>query len=214
VSGRLVAWIGIVAVMASINFSANFTGSAPESDSFYDYDFALTSVVVYGLFLGIVAALATRRRDLLALNEPRSWPAAAGGMFVVLLVTYGVAYISYKLGLDPGEEQGITPDELDEERVYPFLASTLAVVVAAPLAEELLFRGVGYSLLRQYGVKLAIVAIGVAFALTHGLVEAFPILFVLGAALAWLRERTGSVYPGMILHGLFNGLAVVFSVAT
>ncbi|MGZ4403697.1 MAG: CPBP family glutamic-type intramembrane protease [Gaiellaceae bacterium] len=35
-----------------------------------------------------------------------------------------------------------------------------------------------------------------------------------GAALAWLRDRTTSVYPGVIVHGLFNGIALVVSVTT
>ena len=33
-----------------------------------------------------------------------------------------------------------------------------------------------------------------------------------GIALAWLRNRTESVYPVMIVHALFNGLALAFSV--
>jgi hypothetical protein len=199
--------------MASINYAIRFVGPEPPEDVFFRYESAINGAIQYAFILGIVLAIAAGRRELLALTEPRSWPAAAGRMAAVLVIVYLVAAALSPV-LDPGEEQGLTPDEFDESRATAFLANALVVVVAAPLVEELMYRGVGYSLLRQFGARFAIVAIGVAFALTHGLVEGFPILFVFGAGLAWLRERTGSVYPGMVLHGLFNGIALVVSVAT
>ena len=53
---------------------------------------------------------------------------------------------------------------------------------------------------------------GLAFGLAHGLVEALLVLVPFGIALAWLRDRTRSVYPGMVVHGLFNALALVAAV--
>ena len=79
--------------------------------------------------------------------------------------------------------------------------------------EELTFRGLGYSLLVRYGRWTAIVLVGVAFGLAHGLVEAFPFLAVFGSALAYLRSRVDSVYPGMIVHGLFNATALAVAVS-
>jgi membrane protease YdiL (CAAX protease family) len=35
---------------------------------------------------------------------------------------------------------------------------------------------------------------------------------VFGAVLAWLRARTDSVYPGMLLHASFNLVALVLAV--
>ena len=67
----------------------------------------------------------------------------------------------------------------------------------------------GYSLLERYGRALAIVVVGVAFGLAHGLVDALPVLVALGAGLAWLRSKTGSVFPGMATHAIFNGIAVL-----
>jgi membrane protease YdiL (CAAX protease family) len=43
-------------------------------------------------------------------------------------------------------------------------------------------------------------------------VEAFPFLATFGALLAYLRSRVDSVYPGMIVHGLFNAIALVVAV--
>jgi membrane protease YdiL (CAAX protease family) len=82
----------------------------------------------------------------------------------------------------------------------------------APLTEELTFRGLGFSLLERYGTWLAIVVVGVTFGLAHGLVQALPELALFGCALAWLRARTGSVLPGMLLHAVFNALALIAAV--
>jgi hypothetical protein len=67
-------------------------------------------------------------------------------------------------------------------------------------------------LLFPYGKWTAILATGVLFGLAHGLLIALPVLVVFGIAVAWVRFRTGSVYPGMILHGTFNGVALIASV--
>jgi len=50
---------------------------------------------------------------------------------------------------------------------------------------------------------------GLAFGLGHGLVLGLPVLAFFGITLAWLRSETDSVYPGMIVHGTFNGLALL-----
>jgi uncharacterized protein len=86
--------------------------------------------------------------------------------------------------------------------------------LVAPVVEELTFRGLGQSLLAFLGRWPAIVVVGISFGLAHGLVEALLVLVPFGIALAWLRDRTKSVYPGMIVHGLFNGVALAVAVLT
>ena len=82
----------------------------------------------------------------------------------------------------------------------------------APVVEELTYRGLGISLLLPYGASLAILVTGVLFGATHGLLVALPVLAFFGVAVGWLRVRTDSVYPGMLLHGTFNGVALIASV--
>ncbi len=90
----------------------------------------------------------------------------------------------------------------------------LMVVSLGPLVEELLFRGVLLSaLLQRWGSVAAIVLSSLAFALAHlpGLdwqVFALPNLLLLALALAWLRMRSGSIWPSVVAHGANNLLAV------
>ena len=88
------------------------------------------------------------------------------------------------------------------------------IAVVAPIVEEIAYRGVGFSLLQRFGEWPAIVATALLFGLSHGLVEGLPVLTVFGIGIAWLRARTGSVFPGMLVHGTFNGLALVLAVTT
>ncbi|MDE2307775.1 MAG: CPBP family intramembrane metalloprotease [Xanthomonadaceae bacterium] len=93
----------------------------------------------------------------------------------------------------------------------------LVLVVASlgPLVEELLFRGVLLSaLLRRWRTGWAMAISSLLFALAHlpGLQYqwfALPDLALLALALAWLRLRSGSIWPGVVAHGVNNLLAVV-----
>ncbi len=85
--------------------------------------------------------------------------------------------------------------------------------VVAPVVEELIYRGLGYSLLAPYGAWVAVAVTGVLFGASHGLIIALPVLTIFGISVGWLRMKTESVYPSMILHGIFNGVALIVSVA-
>lgn len=93
-------------------------------------------------------------------------------------------------------------------------ALTLAVISIGPIVEELLFRGALLSaLLRRLRTVWAVPASAVLFALVHlpdlhWLWYAVPNLALLGAVLAWLRLRSGSLWPSVIAHGCNNLLAM------
>lgn len=86
----------------------------------------------------------------------------------------------------------------------------LLIAIVAPIAEELFFRGMLYPVLRQrWSVHWAIVINALLFALIHFIPILLPGLFFVGLVLAWVRERTDSVIPGILLHCLQNGLVVL-----
>ena len=95
------------------------------------------------------------------------------------------------------------------------IALTLVVASIGPLVEELLFRGVLLSALRRHLRAVpAALASAALFALVH-LPDlhwqwyALPNLALLGVALAWLRLRSGSLWPSVIAHGCNNLLAML-----
>ena len=61
-------------------------------------------------------------------------------------------------------------------------------------------------------LRRLIAVTGIAFGLAHGLLVALPVLTVFGVILGWLRVRTGSVVPCIVLHGIFNAAALIAAV--
>ena len=90
----------------------------------------------------------------------------------------------------------------------------LIVVSLGPWVEELLFRGVLLSaLLQRWRTGWAVLLSSLVFALVHlpGLQfhwYALPDLLLLALMLAWLRLRSGSIWPAVLAHGVNNLLAV------
>jgi membrane protease YdiL (CAAX protease family) len=189
--------------------------SQPDRNVLYTWSAAVAGLVQMGIILGIVLAIARDRPkdEYLGLRRPTSWGVAVG---LAVLVFIGVFVLSAILAplLHPGQEQGLVPKTWHADRAAPFIANFVVVAVVAPVVEELTFRGLGYRLLEPFGRWIAILGVGLAFGLAHGLVEALPILAAFGAGLAYLRMRTGSVYPGMLVHATFNGLVLIVAVAT
>lgn len=88
----------------------------------------------------------------------------------------------------------------------------ILVAVIAPIAEEIFFRGMLYPVLRRrWSAPIAIVVNGFLFALIHFIPILIPGLFLVGIVLAWVRERSGSLLPCILVHALQNTV-VLFSI--
>ncbi|RYE67209.1 MAG: CPBP family intramembrane metalloprotease, partial [Oxalobacteraceae bacterium] len=83
------------------------------------------------------------------------------------------------------------------------------VAIAAPIFEELFFRGVLYSALKtRFNTAACILISGACFAIVHPMGDWLPI-FALGCALASVRELRLSLIPGMVMHFCQNSLAFI-----
>jgi membrane protease YdiL (CAAX protease family) len=208
-------WSGFVLAFTTLSYALRFTSGKPPKDLLYKWStvvgnlvqFAIIAAIVYG-----IAGAAGERRRVLALRRPTSWRTAVK---IGLGVGLGMYVLTILLGpvLHPDREQGVTPDTWEPKHITAYIVNGIVIAVIAPIVEELTFRGLGYSLLARYGRWVAIIGTGIAFGLAHGLVQAFPFLAAFGIGLAYLRSRVDSVYPGMIVHGLFNAVALTVAVA-
>jgi CAAX protease family protein len=198
-------------VLIALEYGSRISGGTPDRDVLYRYSTAVSAGLAYLVMLFFVVAIAGFRRDLLALRRPVSWRRAAL-LMVLVLVGIWISVAILDQFLHGGREQGLTPTGWEPSHAGAYTANFVVIAILAPVVEELLFRGLGFSLLAPFGVGVAIAVVGVTFALAHGLLQAFPELAVFGCALAWLRSRTDSVYPGMVVHGLFNGVALIAAV--
>jgi len=213
-AGRLAAWFALVGALAAISYAGRLAGGKTPDDVLYLWSTFVGALVQYGIMFVLILAIAHGLdRRLLALRVPTErWRAARRALLALAVIVAATAVLSQFL--DAGDEQGLVPKSWDSSRAVPFLANAAVVTLVAPFVEELLFRGLGFGLLTQFVMPVpAILVTGVAFGLDHGLVLGLPVLTIFGITLGWLRWKTESVVPGMVVHCLFNAAALAAAVA-
>jgi membrane protease YdiL (CAAX protease family) len=210
---KLAAWCALVAALAALGYAQRFSSGKPPRNALFHYDVAIgeviTYLIIFGLFFWIARGMSW---DELGVRRPKSWPRAIGlgvGIFIVVFI----AESALEPLLHPSREQGLEPTRWEPSHAAAFAISAFAVVVLGPIVEELLFRGLGFRLLRPWGGIAAVVGTAVAFAFWHGLVQAWPALFIFGLGIAILRLRTGSILPGYVFHAFFNAAALALAFA-
>jgi uncharacterized protein len=91
-----------------------------------------------------------------------------------------------------------------------FALVLMAGAVAAPIAEEIFFRGYIFrAYLDQKGLKRAFFFSAALFAVIHLNIPAMIPIFVMGLLLAYFYYRTGSIIPSIVAHGVNNATAFV-----
>jgi len=127
------------------------------------------------------------------------WMGAAIGAYLLFAFAYSLLIVEPKQE-DIAEGFGALPVQI------------LLIAIAAPVSEEICFRGMLFGGLRErlprYGAALLA---GLIFGGLHALtgVTAVPPLIAFGFVLCLLYEKTGSIVPGIILHMLNNSVALM-----
>lgn len=190
-------------------------------------ELALTGSIVYALqAIGVAAYIAmsasARARSAGGnLRSPRLRAAALAG--AALLFAWPVVQAAAALSalLSPAPVELIAHQTLRLLMEHGFdpwaLALVLQVLFAAPIVEEVLYRGIIQQLLVQAGLSRwpAIGFTSAIFALMHwGAVEpyALPALFVLSTALGWVYEKTGRLTAPIVMHILFNAANLALAI--
>jgi membrane protease YdiL (CAAX protease family) len=179
---------------------------------------ALFDGFLIAVALGMASQWRFKVRDALPLLGLRRFePSALGWMFVVLGAYYAGAILFSAVVLQPkqqdiGKELGVC-----NPGIGIAIAAIVSVVVLAPVAEELFFRGFFFAGLRSsWSLWPSALLSGAIFGLVHaptGPTAAIP-LAGLGVGLAWLYNKTGSIYPCMLAHLINNALAISVVVAS
>jgi uncharacterized protein len=208
-------WMLLPALLFVLNFIGGLTqDTGDRANAVYDLSTLVASGAIEAALAGY-AVLATRLSaqpiaETLAIRRVPLRAALVTGAIglVVILASEAV--------LDPifngGAQQGIEPTH-NPETTHQWVAVGVAVlmlVIVAPVAEELIFRGLGFAALGQVAVPVT----SLLFAIAHGLPSLLVEVAVAGLVLAEIRRRTDSVLPGMGVHMAFNGLALVVAFLT
>ena len=174
------------------------------------------AVVILDTVLVITVLLVISRRgaglrDLGFRAPQRGWPRLLGVVVLAYFAAIGVVNIYGILidafGLDwlkPGTQLG--SDFYQHDSVV--ILTGIAIVFMAPVAEEIFFRGFIFGALRRYmNLPLAGLISGTLFAMAHGdpgLVLPFA---GVGLVLAYVYEKSGSLFASIGVHFVFNSIS-------
>jgi uncharacterized protein len=187
----------------------------------------LLLAAVGGQLIGLAAAFVyvrSRRVDLrsvLGATRPAArllLTGAAIGAGMLIVTSLVVAGLMRLTGSEQPAEQFLL-DELTRGGLSTLLAFVAAVVLA-PVAEELLFRGFLFTaLLRRRGVHVAALVSSLVFAVVHvdvALTQPLALvgLLIVGMALAYAYERSGSLLVPIAGHAAFNGITLVVALVS
>lgn len=127
-----------------------------------------------------------------------------GGFFVCSLLFYTYQVVVHLAGLDFLKPEEQIPDRiLNKDWLLPVLG--VSVVIAAPIAEEILFRGFVYGALRRsLPWWPAALLSSFVFALAHLQVGLVVPIVIIGVTLAFIYERSRSLPLSMGVHFVFN----------
>lgn len=150
---------------------------------------------------------------LLGGAEVPAWRASTAALWSYCLLLPIMAPVMLLSGLLAGEQARSHPVvEMMLQGADPIQIASLglAVVVIAPIGEELLFRGFLYRAVRQHlGPGRALFISASLFALLHLSPSQIAPYLLLGVAFGLVFEWVGSLWASIVLHGLWN--AVVFA---
>jgi membrane protease YdiL (CAAX protease family) len=169
-----------------------------------------SSVLTSGLLLGPVYIIAIRKRgarlaDLGFVRAP-AWDSTrliAAAFLMDTGVSTWWARIARHFGI------ALQPDGLDQfgTGMKGFVLAMVLGAIVAPVVEEMFFRGFLFGAIRKnHSFWIAAASSGLIFGAAHLVPGAIVSLSAAGFLWAWLRERTGSMWPCIAAHVLNNAL--------
>lgn len=133
-------------------------------------------------------------------------------VWAVFVITYMVLSSSWGVVGDMGKAIltiGSLYGRLDGASPELITFAIIQPVLITPLTEELIFRGSLYGWLRgKLSANLTILITATLFALYHPLIYLWPMAFLFGLVSGWVRERTHSLTPFLIMH-MLNSITMI-----
>lgn len=225
VATEQVTWIDIVFATALVfyvvfqSFAHLGTTAPPNVAQFSGEQLILATLASWGLILGpILISLRVRGIrvgqlfgfDQLPILRAVAW--GVGLLFTALPLVFGSSELvtQWMRNRSGQDAQEIIQIFRDSTQTGQRVAIILLAVVIAPVAEELVFRGYLYTVLKRFfGALPSLVFNGVLFGLVHVNAPALVPLFLLGCAFTIAYEVTGSLFVPMAMHALFNAINLV-----
>ena len=214
------AWVWICLIVSQyiikgvlqtmVYYGVNFSGHETVVQTVFS---AIIYIVCLGLTIGLPWLVLGEKttRDECGLRGLFTWTDIGLGvagfvvaMIAILLVTAVVAIVCPWIDMEQTQEVGF-------ENLAGFgdmMLAFVTLVVVAPFCEEIIFRGWLYGKLRARTWAMpAIILTSIMFGIAHGQWNVGITVGVMSVFMCLIREMTGTIWGGMIIHMLKNGLA-------
>lgn len=181
----------------------------------------LLNLPLWGAFVGVPWVLARRgrldwRRDLAWGMRPLDAPVGFAVGVATQLVLVPLLYVPILELIDDADLDGPARDLVAAATGPVDIVALVALtVVGAPIAEEILYRGMLFTGIAdleadrgRLGLLLAVVTSAALFAASHLQALQFPGLFLIGVVLAMAVRRTGRLGAAIWVHAGFNATTV------
>ncbi len=110
----------------------------------------------------------------------------------------------------PDEQVALLAEQLRHESGWQMVALLVSIGLLGPIIEELFYRGVLYRLLEEArGKWIAWLTVTVCFVLAHANIRDWPSLLLVSAALTYARTASGSLWPSLAGHVMFNSATLL-----
>ena len=174
------------------------------------------SIVYASLILGIFGVIGFQKKSVSEMFglEPSLFPRAAGTGLLWLILTYPLILAAQalvqKIFGSADDSQLIVKYFLEHPDLKHRAAVIFMAVIMAPVAEEIIFRGYFYGVIRKYGGRLpALLTSSLLFAAIHVHLPSLLGLGVLAIILCLVYERTGSLWASITMHAAFNASTII-----
>jgi uncharacterized protein len=175
------------------------------------------AVLLTIIWLVAIVYRGTSLRQLGFVPASASWYRRVVPVAIFLQIIVILTNVLISIGLGKPFENPQIPLIMPDARDWSaMIGMFIATAIVAPVVEELTLRSVLYGWLRKHlSPVIAGIISAAAFAALHGSLVLLPGTFLVGLTLAWTYERSGSIFPCMLVHGCFNAIStlLVFAVA-
>ncbi len=174
---------------------------------------ALLFAVLVGAVLFTLIARQKLPAQVFGLSRLATWKSILLGA-TFLLAGYPaillLSLITLRIAGGEMEPQEVVSLFLQENDPFTRIGVILMAVVVAPIAEEILFRGYIYGVMRKYaGIWPAALFSSALFAVIHVHIPTLGVLFFLALIFVLAYEATGSLLVPMTMHALFNAFQLI-----
>lgn len=136
-------------------------------------------------------------------------------LWTILLIIISIALVVVMDVLSIGTNNAKTDSLKSDLTPFTFMIGFLSAAVVSPIYEEIFYRGFLYTWFRRWGVRKAMLFSSFIFMVVHiPTYNTLPVNFASGLVFCWVYEKTGSIIPAIIIHGIVNGIGISLSVLT